>query len=210
VTHSFPEHPLGWHFRRDDLVFVYIPKCASTATKAAVQNAGFVFDGYVVPPDVQRGFAVVRNPLARFVSGVIRYFKGYQSTTLAGVDFRDWLPRMFADMEVGAAPLVLDPHTQPQVEFLEPFSSVEIDVIPLAFLQDGVDRWFRSVGVDPPVVNVTNETQPSLTQFANEHLTPHLIDVIDDFYAPDWCLFRDAVKRERARELAARGDRMTA
>lgn len=189
----FPEHPLGWHYESDGVIYVHIPKCASSAMKKAVEAENWTFGG-TSPEFAVRGFAIIRNPLARFVSGLIEYYRSHSTTTLRDHEFEPWIKETLWRIERENTAPALDPHTQPQWQFLVPFSHIPIKLIPLFRLQDGVNEFFSSYGKKPPVIAVLNPTDPARLQFVRERLTAGLIATIFAYYHEDWVLYEDLIR----------------
>lgn len=144
---------------REPDVYIHIPKCASTSLKDTLRWE------YSPTPVTGRGFAVVRNPVDRWFSGVRQF------VVRNGGDYDELLDRVEASRS-----LVFDEHTWRQTDFLEPFDEVELVRVEsaAAFVED-------RFGVSLPVKNEGDWRR-------RESLVP----LIEEFYAGDAELYEVA------------------
>lgn len=107
-------HPLSGYYS-DSHVYTEVYKCASTSLSRYFldQKGWHRFDHIRERPKNVEGFAVVREPFSRYVSGVLWYWHVVNSLDRRIPGFINDLPR-FLQQEVDEGPRMLDHHTEPQ------------------------------------------------------------------------------------------------
>jgi hypothetical protein len=153
-------HTVGSCYVSGSDVYVHIPKCASTSLKDTLRWE------YSPRPVAGRAFAVVRDPVDRWFSGVRQF------VVRNGGDYDDLLDQV----EAGRSP-VFDEHTWRQTDFLEPFDGVEL--VRVESVSGFVEDRF---GVVLPVKNESEWRR-------RESLVP----LIEEFYVGDAELYEAAV-----------------
>jgi hypothetical protein len=107
------KHPLSGYYS-DNYMYTEVYKCASTSFSRFFRGQGWShFDHCRVRPTDVEGFAVVREPFSRYVSGVIWYWKTVHESGRRPPGFIDDL-RRFLQNEIKEGPRVLDHHIEPQ------------------------------------------------------------------------------------------------
>ena len=95
-----------------DLMYVYIPKNASSWTKPNLRDWGWQFYNYHTDQLDKIAIVVLRDPVARWLSGIAEYFALYQNTTNDLVDNKS-LQHIIFDR------ITFDDHTEKQVKFVQ-------------------------------------------------------------------------------------------
>lgn len=159
-------HHLGACFVNGEAAYVHIPKNASTAIKDTLRPAGWRHTlAYVNAPCPMPAFAVVRDPVDRFFSGVWQY-------ALRNDRNYELLLDIIAD---GKYP-VLDEHTQRQSDFI--LSTFHVEFVRL---EDASDYVAARFGLEIPERNVGDWVP-------RESMVP----LIRDFYSDDVALYESA------------------
>ena len=191
---EFEGHKLGRFHKLNNIAYINIPKCGSTSLKTALTGIGFTEVAIENEP-LGEAFAIVRNPLSRFVSGAAERYERREER----VGYLDWLRETYAQVEVTGDP-VLDEHTQPQVDFLRPYKR-DIEFIPFPFLKAGVDNFFAEHGLEAPPIRTLHRTPRPWHKLAVELLTADLVSIVASFYKEDWVLYRRACDHFLSRNL---------
>ena len=95
-----------------DLMYVYIPKNASSWTKPNLLDWGWEFYNYHTDQLNKTAIVVLRDPVERWLSGIAEYFALYQNTTNDLVDNKS-LQQIIFDR------ITFDDHTEKQVKFVQ-------------------------------------------------------------------------------------------
>lgn len=92
-----------------DLMYVHIPKNASSWTKPNLRDWGWQFYNYHTDQLDKTAIVVLRDPVERWLSGIAEYFALYHNTT----DINESLQRIIFDR------ITFDDHTEHQVKFVQ-------------------------------------------------------------------------------------------
>jgi hypothetical protein len=96
-----------------DLMYVNIPKNASSWTKPALQNLGWEFYNYHMDHLYHKhSIVVLRDPVERWLTGVCEYFTLYHR----GIGLKD-ATKPFYDLLIDQ--VTLDDHTEKQIYFID-------------------------------------------------------------------------------------------
>lgn len=96
------------------LKYVNIPKCASSATKQALEAANWHYGVYHDNPVIAKAHSIIvlRDPIERWLSGICEYFTLYHSS----IDVSMFNPAFF-DLIIEQT--TVDDHTEKQVYFID-------------------------------------------------------------------------------------------
>jgi hypothetical protein len=92
-----------------DLMYVYIPKNASSWTKPNLRDWGWEFYNYHTDGLNKTAIVVLRDPVERWLSGIAEYFALYQNK----VSHNESLQSIIFDR------ITFDDHTEKQVKFIQ-------------------------------------------------------------------------------------------
>lgn len=169
------------------VVCLNIPKCASVSMKTLLRPLGFVYrdDGAFTMPSHFRAFAVVRDPVDRYVSAILQYHK----TQRADVPLAELADIVLDEMLAFGRPLINDAHAIPQAAFFDEripiTATVAIDRL------DGVMTLLRWWGV--PVTGPEPRENVGLGRASiEERLTLDHDRILRDFYDMDAAIYEDA------------------
>ena len=177
-----------------DLMYVYIPKNASSWTKPNLQDWGWEFYNYHTDQLNKTAIVVLRDPVDRWISG----FATYASSWILGKDYgsdhfvedyNSLSDRLIFDN------LVFDDHTTPQSNFVEFLPKVK----PVTHFRLGKDtvanisRYAQqNLNISDVDANVSEDhyDQQQISKFIRNRLTnrPDLIERINEQYANDFNL----------------------
>lgn len=190
---------LSWYSDAHRIIYLGIPKTASTSMRHIFNLSNHPMNLNDIPDEKKgyRIFTIVRNPLNRFVSGVLESFNRLETPqrlkTLSGIrDNKEMLERYVTELEKGFC----ETHTAPQTFFFCPL--------------DGISDWdfdavltFESLSED--FNNMCKEFEIDV-ELAHKHIgkkrkaeilkqvildNPDLKDRIDKLYAEDWILYNE-------------------
>lgn len=197
--------------------FAHIPKCGGSSVEAYCKSIGittaFCDDTYITVPAPQKwntsspqhidgyslsrlfppdffdvGFAVVRNPVTRFISAF--KFQRMSEHTLSGEpDINAFIKN---DLRKAAGTLgAYDNHFLPQVNFLLPNFRYQIFKLEagLENVKHFVDRKMLGADALPDIghLNISPETEADCEQF---EIAPDAMAVLKDVYQQDYINFR--------------------
>jgi hypothetical protein len=169
-----------------DALFVGIPKNASTSFQRLLRPAGFryttAFRNRPVPPGVTV-FAVIREPLARWVSALGEYDRSPEQQ----LPFADFVRQQISHLREGTY-VPLDEHLTPQCTFLLPTMPV--------------GRWLRfehlagdyaalaaALGL-PAMIRRRYPGAQAKSGIVQDLLTPRDAEIVRHFYARDMRLYQ--------------------
>lgn len=92
-----------------DLMYVHIPKNATSWTKPNLQDWGWEFYNYHTDGLNKTAIVVLRDPVERWLSGIAEYFALYHSD----ISYNESLQRIIFDR------ITFDDHTEKQVKFIQ-------------------------------------------------------------------------------------------
>ena len=95
-----------------DLMYVYIPKNASSWTKPNLQDWGWQFYNYHTDGLNKTAIVVLRDPVERWLSGIAEYFTLYHDD-VNGIEYNNGLRNIIFDR------ITFDDHTEKQVKFVQ-------------------------------------------------------------------------------------------
>lgn len=173
------------------LVYLNIPKCASTSLKTYLGAKGFHYDqsGKFVKPRDYLAFTVVREPVDRYASALLQFLKDESGLLVDQVSVE------LRAMLVYQRPLIHDTHSIPQVEFLHP--NVPCDfVLPLeGNLGALIDSLLVHRGLYAGFLGTQNESSARAKQIVLGLLTEEHKKVLSGFYAEDAVLHETSMIR---------------
>lgn len=128
---------------KSNLMYVNIPKCASSWTKPNLQDLGWEFYNYHLDNLYHKhALVVLRDPVERWLSGVCEYFTLYHEN-IETTEFNSAFYDLLMDQ------ITLDDHTEKQVYFVE-----ELNPNRCTFMMCDADYrrnftfWLRNQGFD--------------------------------------------------------------
>ena len=95
-----------------DLMYVYIPKNASSWTKPNLKDWGWEFYNYHTDNLNKTAIVVLRDPVERWLSGIAEYFTLYHSNINAPDNITELVSIIFDR-------ITFDDHTEKQVKFIQ-------------------------------------------------------------------------------------------
>lgn len=157
------------------LNYLFIPKCGSTTIKAAFELKEFMSQLASDPLKYDYEiFAVVRNPVSRFMSAYNEIKKQY------GFDSPDDL---IAKIMVDGW---FDHHIEPQIDFLLNCSVGEVWFMPITQLSGHIKDW-------------TGKDQDKLNTSVRERPSKGLANKIREIYREDCMLHQEVLKKVRTK-----------
>ena len=173
------------------LAYVAITKCASTSLKRSFAALGWETINTVTSGasfDNQEFFAVVREPIERWISGFTQYF--YR-------DKEGRLQQAYDNFDALVKETVFDIHQLPQISFTDPWP------ISKFFKFERLDLlcdWLKEKGAkielqhhNPGNNEETFEPKRQLYQWVEQNLTAEHRDYLLDFYKRDVELYQKAI-----------------
>lgn len=169
------------------IVYLNIPRCASTSLKEHLERHGFTYDqsGQFERPDGWLAFTVVREPTDRYVSGLIQFWKGEHGNLAEKINVE------LRALSVYRRPVVHDTHLIPQSAFLDPRipCDVTLAVGPNLHSQVNDILTHHGVRVDGRKLPTANRSDPKAKRQILSCLTEEHRSYLRGFYAEDHQLY---------------------
>lgn len=173
--------------RDTDLMYVHIPKNASSWTKPNFKDFGWEFYNYHDDELYNKtAIVVLRDPIERWISGIAEYFALYHS---------DFIMHDLEAMDLIFDRVVFDDHTERQVNFIHGldrdrcvfFNCDEYYREDLSVFLDEQGMPNRFHRYEPQHVS---ENDPVRKKFKNimsrEIVNPKHLKLVQDYFAPDY------------------------
>jgi hypothetical protein len=199
LGHRFGGHIFGQCMvaTNPELLYVHIPKNASTWSKTQLSPLGFEADNYLLNPDLVKKptLVILRDPVERWISGISWYMT---------LNHQDLLEPCETDTKIRSTILsimttrvVMDPHTIPQSVFLQGIDFFNTTFIMVRHNNDDYRENFsqffkKELGIDnffdqAPFQHVAegNPTQSRWVNIFQSALDDDYIKKIQKFYQED-------------------------
>lgn len=192
--------------RKTDTVFMHIDKCASNSITDVLQKKGFelITEKWdFVVEDKHKVFAVIRDPVIRWASGLNEYMYRYlgshieEHTPMYGKIIPDkmYLTVNQVEQQVLNKKLIFDEHTAPQNLFLIPVNALPIKLIRMDENLEEKLEEFLHLKIQLPFFNSSKDRTPCYKNFCENLFDIYVKDTQHFFsvYQQDFELFKKSI-----------------
>lgn len=194
---------LSWYSDDCNLIYLGIPKTASTSMRHMfkIDQNGMNLNNLPKGKESYRVFTIIRNPLNRFVSGVVESFK--RSETPVEIKKIEKIRNEKEMLEAFVKILeeeFIETHTAPQVAFFKDINGENFkfnDVLIFENLQEDFNNMCEKFGIQIELQHKhkgESAKQNRLKGIINDD--PALLKRVNELYKADWKLYHEISKQK--------------